>query len=477
MLQDARRFMVSLAFIVPGLAYLVTLAPDITWAYQGTDGGDLITAAYTLGVPHPSGYPTYVLMGWLFSKLPLGTIAWRFNLLSALSMTGAAWLIFNSVNRLTGSWLAALTSAWTFAFTPLVWSQAIITEVYGLNVFCVTLLIWLGLQIRSGQGHLSFWLGITFGLALGVHLTILLLMPVMIWVFYDRWRTIASWAILGFFVGILIFSYLPLRANQGAITWETPNTWSGFLALVSGRIYHGYLFNLPLTALGPRILMLFGYLADLGFFALVLLGLGLRWAWHNARSPLYWTAATAGGYIIYATGYRTADSYIYMLPVFALGAIGLGLGVNDVMSNLVTRPQQAIIGAVILGLTLFWGGSHGSTLSLRNDWRAQMFWQMIMTQAPPKAVLLTYQDEHTFTLWYAQHVLKQRSDVAIVDTGLLTYSWYRRDLGRAYPWLTDLDNLAERFQQRGNHVYHLCAVLGTEQIDRWRLDCLTPLPK
>ena len=66
---------------MPGLVYLATLAPDITWAYQGTDGGDLITAAYTLGVPHPSGYPTYVLMGWLFSKLPVGTIAWRFNFL------------------------------------------------------------------------------------------------------------------------------------------------------------------------------------------------------------------------------------------------------------------------------------------------------------------------------------------------------------------------------------------------------------
>ena len=41
--------------------YLTTLAPGLTWANDGADGGDLVTAAATLGVAHPTGYPLYRL--------------------------------------------------------------------------------------------------------------------------------------------------------------------------------------------------------------------------------------------------------------------------------------------------------------------------------------------------------------------------------------------------------------------------------
>ncbi|MGD9101843.1 MAG: DUF2723 domain-containing protein, partial [Anaerolineae bacterium] len=62
------------------LVYGLTLAPGLTWAHYGADGGDLVTAAHTLGVPHPPGYPTYTLLAWLFTRLSLGNVAWRVNL-------------------------------------------------------------------------------------------------------------------------------------------------------------------------------------------------------------------------------------------------------------------------------------------------------------------------------------------------------------------------------------------------------------
>ena len=85
------------AFALPLLVYLLTLPPGITWAHHGADAGDLITAACTLGVPHPSGYPAYTLLGWLVCQIPLGNIAWRFNLLSAVGAAGGAWFLFKSV--------------------------------------------------------------------------------------------------------------------------------------------------------------------------------------------------------------------------------------------------------------------------------------------------------------------------------------------------------------------------------------------
>ena len=47
--------------------YLLTIAPDLTWANASLDGVELVTASATLGIPHPPGYPTYVILGKAFS--------------------------------------------------------------------------------------------------------------------------------------------------------------------------------------------------------------------------------------------------------------------------------------------------------------------------------------------------------------------------------------------------------------------------
>src|SRR5262245_26488949 len=73
---------IALVLVTLVLAYLSTLAPSITWANSGADSGDLVTAAATLGVAHPTGYPTYLLLAHLFQLLPLGDPAFRTNLLS-----------------------------------------------------------------------------------------------------------------------------------------------------------------------------------------------------------------------------------------------------------------------------------------------------------------------------------------------------------------------------------------------------------
>ena len=111
--------------IIAFLVYLATLAPGLTNANFGTDGGDLIAAARTLGVPHPSGYPTYTLLAWLFTQLPIGVIAYRVNLLSAVCAYVAIGLFFCSARLVLPDdkhplLLAAIT-ALMLAFSSLLW--------------------------------------------------------------------------------------------------------------------------------------------------------------------------------------------------------------------------------------------------------------------------------------------------------------------------------------------------------------------
>ena len=54
--------------------YLLTLAPTVTFI----DSGELATVAATLGIAHPTGYPLFALLGWLFAHLPISArIIWK----------------------------------------------------------------------------------------------------------------------------------------------------------------------------------------------------------------------------------------------------------------------------------------------------------------------------------------------------------------------------------------------------------------
>ena len=179
--------------------YLLTMAPGVTWEHAGRDGGDFITAVWVFGVPHPTGYPTFSLLARLFTQLPLGSIAWRVNLLSGLAGAATVTMLY-LVGRLLASppapargagvassqspgeqaygpatW-GAVVGALLLGFSPLFWGHALIAEVYTLHIFFIALILWLMLRWRDGGGPL--WLAaLAFGLGMGNHITLTFLGP------------------------------------------------------------------------------------------------------------------------------------------------------------------------------------------------------------------------------------------------------------------------------------------------------------
>ncbi len=69
---------------VVGLIAFVVYALTVERTVPTGDGGELIAAAYVLGVAHPPGYPLYTLLGHLATMLPGGSPALRMNLMSGL---------------------------------------------------------------------------------------------------------------------------------------------------------------------------------------------------------------------------------------------------------------------------------------------------------------------------------------------------------------------------------------------------------
>ena len=163
-----------LALALGALAlYMATLLPGI----GSGDTAEFQRVAPTLGVAHPTGYPLYTMLGWLWSWLPLGgTPAWRMNLFSACTAALAVGALFLAARALGQSRLVAAMAALTLAVSSTFWSQATIAEVYALAALIQALLILALLRWR--QGRWPLWVaGLLLGLGLAHHRTIILMIP------------------------------------------------------------------------------------------------------------------------------------------------------------------------------------------------------------------------------------------------------------------------------------------------------------
>jgi len=137
----------TLALLKAPLLLLVTFIGAF-WLYARTaapsvlsgDSGEFQFAAPLLGVPHPTGYPLYILLGKLATLLPVGDIAHRVTLVASLAGAGTVALLALLLLRVTGSMSAALIAAAALTVAPGLWHLSTIAEVYTLNTLLLTLL-------------------------------------------------------------------------------------------------------------------------------------------------------------------------------------------------------------------------------------------------------------------------------------------------------------------------------------------------
>ncbi|MGC9333643.1 MAG: glycosyltransferase family 117 protein [Anaerolineae bacterium] len=427
--------------------YVITLAPGLSFDHFGTDGGDLIAAAYNLGVPHPTGYPTYSLLAWLFSRVPVGTIAYRVNLLSAVGAAGAAALLFRVTQRLLPPeghpLLLPGATALTLAFSSLLWSQAVISEVYTLLAFFASLLLWLLVRWRTG-GHDGFlWVAaLVLGLGLGNHMTLIFGLPaavVLLWPERRRWlclRVLVPCLPL-FLAGLAVYAYLPLAArHQPPVNWGYVTTWERFLWIVTADQYHGMAFGLDPAAMPGRIATWAALLGDqFGWWGLVLALVGGWWWWRQDRSfaasGLLWMGLVGS----YAFLYDTYDSHIYLIVPFLLLAMWWAAGARLLVRWLQAwRPAwQRHFLAVVALLPLISLALHWQAADPDDDWEVHAYIYQALETPPADSLIVVRGDRPTFALWYGIYAERHRSDVSVVSGPLLAFIWYREHVRSLYP--------------------------------------------
>jgi len=197
-------------FLATQVVYLLTM----TISCPFWDSGEFIATSYVLGIPHPPGTPLYVLIGRLFTLIPLGEISARVNYLSALASSMAALFTYLVIAKFVRRWNrrsenrtdiviaigGGLVGAFFTAFGRTFWENAIEAEVYALSSFVMIFSVWLVLKWEeSGWGgrehnnNLLLLIGYLLFVTIGIHMgTFLVAPPIFIFALMVSPRTVIN---------------------------------------------------------------------------------------------------------------------------------------------------------------------------------------------------------------------------------------------------------------------------------------------
>ncbi|MBV8198218.1 MAG: DUF2723 domain-containing protein [Candidatus Eremiobacteraeota bacterium] len=247
-----------LAFLIPAVIYAASASHEPgSW-----DTAELQGVPFILGISHPTGFPLYVLTGYVWSHLAAAdTIAWRMNVMSGIAVAVACSAAYGIARLLGAGRAIALAATLWCAVTPNIWSHASRAEAQDLAFMCAALAVYA--MLRWVHGASNAWCVAAFalcGLGIAAHPNALWIFPALIvgaivgrrGATVRRRRAPLLAALAALVAGILLYAYLPLRSAYvvahgldpaqtlagagGGIFWNynDPRTLDGLLRELSG---------------------------------------------------------------------------------------------------------------------------------------------------------------------------------------------------------------------------------------------------
>ena len=414
------------ALVGGGLFALYALTAPHTVGLE--DDGLFILSSYFLGIEHPPGYPLFTLIGHLFSQLPVGSVAYRVHLVSALfgALSGAAaWLC---ARQLGLARLPAWLAAFVLGLAPVFWSQSIIAEVYTLNTFFFLVLAWLALRPAPPLP----WLALIFGLSLSNHWPLMLLVApafaALLWplrheVARRAWL-LAGLALLGLapYVWMVWRSLAPLPISFYGPLGSLSEIWyfvsrAGY-AGVDRSASADWLDRIQFLSFFAGQLAL--QLAGLGA-ALAAIGCAVQWRRLGRRISAFLTIAflmpSVGLLLLLGFDYNVISKHVfhvYPLPSYAVAALWAGLGFAWLTERYALRAASAGAAAALV-LALSFAAGARTNIFADHEWGAR-YGRTLLAMFPPHAVVLTRGEADLGPLAYYHMIENVRPDLTLYQT-------------------------------------------------------------
>jgi hypothetical protein len=485
-MEFAKKYYYLLTGFIVFIVYLFTIAPSVIQI----DSGELASVQATLGIAHPTGYPLFTIIGYIFSLIPLPfTKIFQLNLLAAIYCSAGISvfvytaklvldnLTFFSFTKIklqkktknkkrserdaknknesapvlteTVKFIAAIGGGLILAFSETYWFQSTSVEVYSLHLLLINFIIlflvkaYLANTRGDDKSNLKLWLIFAAFIALGFtnHMTTLLIIPGVAYLFFVKYKFSRATLkkillMLGVFFPllILIYLYLPIRASQQPLlNWGNPVDFETIFRHISGKQYQVWLFGSSAAA-KRQLFQFIEALPTSIYFSLILSIAGIFVSYVYSKRFFIFLVISFLFTVLYSINYdiHDIDSYFLLahisLAFFAVFGI---VKLFNITMNKILVPVSITI--VIIAIQLFF---NFSKVNQSGIYTYCDYTRAILNSCSQESIIFSYQWDYFISQsYYFSYVEDFRKDVAVIDKELLRRSWYFDQLNRNYPYL------------------------------------------
>lgn len=450
-----------------------------------TDSGELAAVCATLGIAHPTGYPLFTILGYLWTLIPLPfSTIFQLNIFSAF-LTALSVLVYfhvlhliftilkNSVanenqtgkiqknkqksnkrrNLKTYNYINALSDihvsiiiagcSLMYAFALTIWQQGVIFEVYSLQTLMFMLMLWSLLKALSNkENQFKYYLLTSFLIGLGFanHMTTMLIIPGVLFLYFYSHSDSFDFSsgkfkmlfilIIPMLIGLSLYLYLPLRsATNPEFNWGmVSRSFDKFIYHVSGKQYQVWMFS-GSEAFIENVKKFFGIFAQqFGWIGIFPLLYGFIKAFKYNKALFMFFVILVVTCILYSLNYSIHDIDSYFILAFISLLILASIGVFAFFQRY-SKYVGFIFVIPVVSLLINWTENDQSMNSLVPEYT-----NILVENLDENAIVISAQwDYWCSAFWYKQKVEHYRPDVVLVEKELLRRTWYLEQFKQWYP--------------------------------------------
>ena len=419
--------------------YLFTLLREVDW----WDAAELTLQSYLLGVTHPPGYPVFTLIGKLFTLfIPDPAIAT--NVMSAVFTGLCVYMLCITALALGCRRSHSVLSSFVFAFIPVIWSIAVTTEVYNVNMFFLAIVFFLLIRwYEEPAPHLVFLAGTLLGISMGTYLANVLILPAFLYLIIARgWRfksqlILFSCAYVVFGCLAVSLNYFISKINPPFGSLITPDSLKNLFLFVKGDQYG------TLNIHSPRYyvfrLLEHGLHFSKNFMGVgIIIGLfGLRAQWKKDPVICRFFLLAFLINMLYFTFFDVKEYYNMVTPSYFVFSIWIAYGIGYFRSEGFSARTRIAAYVVSIGII---AGLIATQIVPRLERSRNTpvtdFVKSSFGVIPESAVIIAPWNEFT-PLYYHHRALGARPDIKLVE---LRNTPYIREHGMIPEWQELLTN-------------------------------------
>ncbi len=468
-LHFIKRYSAAITSVFVFMIYLQTLAPSVIQI----DSGELAAVQKTLGIAHPTGYPLFTLIGFLFLKIPLPfTDIFKSNLLAAVWCSLGVFIFIKSSQLILDNIseqiadkknksknkkydepgnnfdnlkiIPSVLGGLFLAFGKTFWAQSTSVEVYSLQVFLFNIIIFASLKAFYGEGKNKLWIFTSIALALGFanHMTTLLILPCIAVLFFKKEKFNSAsikkiLIMLAVFFPLLaaFYAYLPLRASfNPQINWGNVINFENFWRHFTGKQYSVWLFS----SFGSAEKQLSHFLNNLPmeftYIGLIIIMTGVFVSFKNSKIIFITMLTAFFSAVLYSINYDIVDIDSYFLLAYIALSFFAVFGFTKFVLWFTSKRFSYMSIFILTVPVLAEGVINFSKVNQHGTYVFEDYTKAILNYSEKNSVIFTYQwDYFVSPSYYFQYAENFRKDVAVIDKELLRRSWYYNQMERNYP--------------------------------------------